>query len=217
MTDVSLILTVLPHFALAAGMTAALSGLAICLGLLVAAALAAARLWGGWAVRAMAAAYISVVQGTPCLVHLFLIWFGAPLLGWQISAFGAGVLGLGLNGAAYMAEAMRAAVLAVPIGQSEAARALGLPPLVRLRLVILPQAARLALPPLGAQAVALVKTSALVGAISVVELTQVAQRFIGSTYRPFLMTVLAGVFYLALIAALRAATAWAGRRLAVPG
>lgn len=201
--DIGLIARLLPHFLQAAGLTLLISALALALGLTVAAGIAAARLSPSRVLRLLGAAYVSLVRGTPCLIQLFLIYFGGPQVGITLGPFAAGVIGLGLNIAAYMAEAIRGAILAVDRGQSEAARSLGFSRGQAMRRVILPQAARLMIRPLGVNAIALVKGSSLVATISVVELTYTAQRLIGSTFRPFEVFGIAALLYLVIIHALR--------------
>jgi polar amino acid transport system permease protein len=143
--------------------------------------------------------YVSLFRGTPCLIQLFLIFFGGPQIGLQLNPFEAGVIGLGVNIGAYMAEAIRGAILAVDRGQQEAARSLGLSKTQSLVKVVLPQAACLMIRPLGVNTIALIKGSSLVSAISVVELTYTAHRYIGSTYRPFEIFFMAALFYLLIV------------------
>jgi polar amino acid transport system substrate-binding protein len=141
--------------------------LAIPLGL----ALALARLYGGPAARLVAHAYVEVFRGTPVLLQLFILYYGfAPIV--HLSALSAAILGLGLNYGAYEAEVHRAALQAIPVGQSEAASALGLSRAQSLRLVLLPQALRTALPAMTNDLIALLKDSSLVSVITVVELTK---------------------------------------------
>jgi polar amino acid transport system substrate-binding protein len=133
--------------------------------------LAVARIFGGKMTSALAAVYVEVFRGTPVLLQLYVLYFGlAPLV--RLGAFEAATLGLGLNYAAYEAEVHRGALLAVPRGQAEAARTLGLAPFQVLRYVLFPQAFRNALPALTNDFVALLKDSSLVSVITVVELTK---------------------------------------------
>ena len=197
--DFSLIQRVFPFFVDAALVTAQLSVLAFLLGLLVAALVTAARMSDIAALRFAGAAYVSVFRGTPCLIQLFILYFGGPQIGINLEPFSAGVIGLGLNIAAYMAEGMRGAILSVDRGQAEASRSIGFGRWQTMRRVVLPQAARLMIRPLGVNTVALVKGTALVSTISVVELTYTAQRFIGSTYRPFEIFGIAALLYMVMV------------------
>ena len=133
--------------------------------------LAVARGFGSRGLAFLAAAYVELFRGTPVLLQLYVLYFGlAPLV--RLGPFEAAVLGLGLNYAAYEAEVHRGALLAVPLGQSEAARALGLSSFQALRHVLLPQSLKNALPALTNDFVALLKDTSLVSVITVVELTK---------------------------------------------
>lgn len=213
--DVELLLRVYPFFLQAALVTIQLSVLSIALGLVCGALGALARLSQFCALRFVGAAYVSVIRGTPALIQLFILYFGGPQIGIQLDAFTAGVIGLGVNIGAYMTETIRGAIIAVDRGQTEAARTLGMSRGQAMRNVILPQALRLMIRPLGVNINAQIKGTALVAAISVVELTYTAQRYIASTYKPFEMFLLAGVIYLAIISATGAAIAWLDRRVAI--
>ena len=197
--DIELILKVYPYFLEAAVVTIELSVLTVLLGLICGALAAAARMSRFRLLRVIGAVYVSVFRGTPALIQLFLLYFGGPQIGIQLDAFEAGVIGLGLNIGAYMAETMRGAIVSVDGGQTEAARTLGLSRAQAFRKVTLPQAMRLMIRPLGVNINAQIKGTALVAAISVVELTYTAQRYIGSTYKPFEMFFLAGVLYIIII------------------
>jgi polar amino acid transport system permease protein len=200
--DFGLIVRVFPFFLEAAWVTVQISVLSLLLGLVMAGLGAAARLSRSWPLRAVGTAYVSLFRGTPCLIQLFILYFGGPQIGINLDPFTAGVIGLGLNIGAYMTESIRGAMLAVERGQAEAARCLGLSRRQATLSVVLPQAARLMIRPLGVNAVGLVKGSALVSAISVVELTYTAQRYIGSTYKPFEMFAIAAVLYIVIITAM---------------
>ncbi|WP_430443305.1 MAG: amino acid ABC transporter permease [Pseudomonas piscis] len=201
--DLTLIQRTLPFFLEAAWITVQVSLLALVLGLLIAVVLVAARLCTSFILRCLARLYISVFRGTPCLVQLFLIYFGGPQIGLELEPFSAGVLGLGLNIAAYMAESIRGAIANVDPGQEEAARSIGFSRGQTLWLITLPQTAKLMIRPLGVNAVALIKGSALVSTISVVELSYTAQRFISSTYKPFEIFMVSAVLYIVMVYAVR--------------
>lgn len=139
----------------------------------------------------------------PCLVQLFIIYFGGPQIGIELEPFAAGVIGLGLNIAAYMAESIRGAISNVDPGQEEAARSIGFGRSQTLWFITLPQAAKLMIRPLGVNAVALIKGSALVSTISVVELSYTAQRFISSTYKPFEIFMVSALLYIVMVYSVR--------------
>lgn len=214
--DIDLMLRVYPFFLEAAWVTIQLSVLTIALGLICGMLGAAGRLSRLAVFRYIAAAYVSFFRGTPALIQIFLLYFGGPQVGIQLDAFEAGVIGLGVNIGAYMAETMRGAIIAIDKGQIQAARTLGMSRFQAFRMVTLPQALRLMIRPLGVNINAQIKATALVAAISVVELTYTAQRYIGSTYKPFEMFLIAGILYLIIITASGKAIAYLDRRVRLP-
>jgi polar amino acid transport system permease protein len=210
--DFDLMLRVYPFFLEAAWVTIQLSVLTTILGLTCGTLGAMARLSRLRIFRVLGAIYVSVIRGTPALIQLFILYFGGPQIGLQLDAFTAGVIGLGVNIGAYMTETIRGAIIAIDKGQTEASRTLGLSRVQTMRYVILPQAARLMIRPLGVNINALIKGTALVAAISVIELTYTAQRFIGSTYKPFEMFMISGALYMIIIYATGRGIAWLDRR-----
>ncbi|MEP3438934.1 MAG: amino acid ABC transporter permease [Hoeflea sp.] len=213
--DTELIVRVFPYFIEAAWITVQLSVLSMLLGLTCGALGAAARLSRSPVLRFIGATYVSVIRGTPALIQIFILYFGGPQVGIQLDAFEAGVLALGFNIGAYMTETMRGAIISVDKGQNEAARTLGMSRFQTFRSVTLPQAMRLMIRPLGVNINALIKGTALVAAISVVELTYTAQRYIGSTYKPFEMFFLAGSIYMVIIYVTGLGVSWLDRRAAL--
>ncbi|TMA41263.1 MAG: ABC transporter permease subunit [Deltaproteobacteria bacterium] len=161
----------LPLFLRGAALTVVVSVLAMALAVLGGLGLCLARRYGGRMWRAAAGTYVEVFRGTPVLLQLYVIYYGlAPLL--TLDAFTAAVVGLGLNYAAYESELYRAGLDAVPVGQTEAALALGMSRRLALRRIVLPQALRVALPGMANDFIALLKDSSLVSVITVVELTK---------------------------------------------
>lgn len=146
-------------------------------------------------IRLLFRAFEWLFMGTPLLLQLFLIYFGLVQIGIDLPAFVAGVIGLGLHFAVYNSELIQTAIVAVDKGQMEAARTLGLSRNQALRKIIIPQAVRTVVPPIGNNLIALLKDSALVSVIGVSELTLSAQLAIGRTYRPFEFYVLVAIFY----------------------
>ncbi len=197
--DLALIAKVWPFFANAAVITVQVSALAIVLGLVLGFSAALSSLSRNRFLHGTARAYVSVFRGTPALIQLFLLYFGGPQIGIQLAPLEAGVIGLGINIGAYMCESIRGAIISIDKGQMEAGRCLGLGHGRVMRRVILPQAARLMVRPLGVNAIALIKGSAIVSTISVVELSYTAHRYISSTYKPFEMFILASIFYLVIV------------------
>lgn len=208
-------LRVFPFFVEAALVTLELTALALLLGLVAAALAAAGRMSRSAILRALGTVYVSLFRGTPCLIQLFVLYFGGPQIGINLDPFAAGVIGLGLNIGAYMAESIRGALVAVDRGQAEAARTIGFSRFQTVRKVVLPQAARLMIRPLGVNTVALLKGSALVSTISVVELTYTAQRFIGSTYKPFEIFGVAALLYMIMVYAVARVVDLLDKRFAI--
>ena len=154
-----------------AAITLIVSLLAMALAVPLGLALAVGRLYGPTPIRWLTQAYVELFRGTPVLLQLYLLYYGfAPVV--HLSALSAAVLGLGLNYGAYEAEVHRAALGSIPIGQSEAAASLGLTRWQSLRLVLLPQSLRTALPAMTNDLISLLKDSSLVSVITVVELTK---------------------------------------------
>lgn len=159
------------QFVAAALVTLKISFLAFLLAVPIGILLAVARVYGHPVVAVLARIYIELFRGTPVLLQLFVLYYGlAPY--YSLGPMEAAVLGLGLNYGAYEAEVYRGALLAIPRGQTEAAKALGMGPTQILRHVLLPQALRLALPPMTNDFVSLLKDSSLVSVITVIELTK---------------------------------------------
>ena len=161
-------------------------------------AVALARVSRSRALRAAAAVYIKVVQGIPLLILLFLVFFGANIMGLQVSAWTAAAIGFALYGSAFLAEIWRGCIQAVPMGQWDAASALGLPRLARLRLVIVPQAARIAVAPTVGFLVQLLKSTSLASVIGFTELTRTAQIVNNVTFQPLAVFGMVAALYFAL-------------------
>ncbi|WP_127113322.1 amino acid ABC transporter permease [Shimia sediminis] len=152
-------------------------------------------LYAPWLIRQPFRLIEWLFMGTPLLLQLFLIYFGLVQIGIDLPAFVAGIIGLGLHFAVYNSELIQTAILSVDKGQMEAARTLGLSRTEALRKVVVPQAVRAVIPPIGNNMIALLKDSALVSVIGVSELTLSAQRVIGRTYRPFEFYLMAAACY----------------------
>lgn len=136
--------------------------------------------------RYLAAAYIDVIRGTPLLVQTFIVFYGLPsLIHRPIPAYFAAVLALSVNSGAYVGEIVRSGIQSIDRGQWEAASSLGLSGYQTMRYIILPQAFRRILPPLGNEFIALLKDSSLVSVIALEELVRKGQLIIGRTFRPF--------------------------------
>ena len=175
-------------------LTLLIMGLSLVLGLVV----ALARMTRIRTLRAISTLYVEVIRGTPCLLQLIYIYYVLPAFGIRFPAFTAGVIGLTINYAAYLSEVYRAGIEAVGKGQLEAAQALGMSRSLMMRLVILPQALRIILPPLGNFFISLFKDTALVSTITVRELLYEGQLLSISTFQYFSILTIVGAIYLAL-------------------
>ena len=169
-------------------------------GLLLGVLAAVARTSSHAVLRSVAGAYVWIIRGTPLLVQILFMYFALPVLvpGLNLPDFAAAVVALGLNVGAYNAEALRAGLLAVPRGQTEAAKALGLGRTHVFLDVVFPQAFKISLPPLVSNFVALLKDSSLAYAIGVVELTNVGNRIQSATFQPIATLTTVAVTYLLL-------------------
>ena len=150
------------------------------------------------AVRQASAFYIWFIRGTPTLIQIFIVYFGLPQLGLRMSPFVAGVLALGFNGGAYIAEIVRAGLSAIPKGQMESSAALGMSRFQIMSRIILPQVFRIILPPVTNEAITMLKNTSLLSTITVVELTLYSQTIIATTFRPFEFYIATAVIYLVM-------------------
>ena len=165
------------------------------LGMVLALVVALAKLSSVRVVRAVGTLYVSIIRGTPLLVQLFIIFYALPYAGLMIDPFPSAVVALSLNVGGYAAESIRGAILAVPQGQWEAATTIGMDYPTTLRRIILPQAARIAVPPLSNTFISLVKDTALASLVMVMELLAVAQRAATPTYDFLTLYVEAALLY----------------------
>lgn len=178
--------------------TILLSALAFVFGGIVGGMVALTRISPLPPLRWVATIYIQVVQGTPLLVILFLIYFGLPVLGIKVSPIVAATTSMTIYVAAYLGEIWRGAIQAVPREQWEAAECLALTRTQRMASVILPQAVRIATPPTVGFLVQIVKNTSLVSVVGFVELTRSAQLVNNSTFQPFIVYSIVAAIYFAL-------------------
>jgi polar amino acid transport system permease protein len=164
--------------------------------------------------RFAAIGWIQAVQGTPLLGLLFLAFFGLPLFGWDVPRWAAAMAALSVYGSAFLADIWRGAVEAIPSGQWEASAALGLTRWRQLRLVVLPQAFTIAIPPTVGFLVQLIKNTSLASVVGVVELSREAQLVNGATFAPFLVYGCVCVLYFVLCYPLTACSRALEARLA---
>ena len=171
-------------------------------------AVALARTSDSPALQRLATGFIQIFQGTPLLMQLFLVFFGAPVLGFEISPWVAAGVALVLNTSAFLGEIWRGSIQAIPRGQWEAADALGLSYAVRMRKVVLPQAWKIALPPTVGYMVQVIKGTSLAAIIGFTEITRAGQIINNATFQPLIVFSVVGAIYFALCWPL---SFWAGR------
>ena len=197
--DPSIIIKYLPLFLKGVFLTVEISFLAILIGMPIGILAAVARTSRFKILNLVGAVYVEVFRNTPLLIQIFIIFFGLPGLGIKLSPYISGLTALVLYVGAYNAEVIRSGLEAVPRGQIEAAKSLGLTGVQTFLYIILPQAFQISLPALGNNWVALVKNSSLVSVIGMVELTWVTFDLNALTFRSFELFGAATIFYLILI------------------
>ncbi len=165
--------------------------------------------------RIPAALYVDFMRGTPLLLQLFYIYYGLPAFGIRFEAFQAGALGLSMNYSAYLAEVYRAGIQAIPTGQREAAQSLGMSGMLVMRRIVLPQAVRIVIPPLGNYFIALFKDSALVSVIAVIDLLRAGELMAASTFKYFQIFTLVALIYLGISYPASLLVTWSERVLRI--
>ena len=193
--------------------TVPLTILSFVLGIGVGFLAALARLFAPWPVAAVVRFYVWIIRGTPLLVQLFLIFYGLPSIGIVLDAFPAALIGFTLNVGAYTSEIIRAVLSAVPKGQWEAAYSIGMTWAQAMWRTILPQASRIAVPPLSNTFISLVKDTSLAAAITVPELFRAGQRIVATTYEPLILYVEVALIYLVVSSILSTLQARLEKRL----
>ena len=183
------------------------------IGLVIALGIALMRLSGNRVVSGIARFYVSVIRGTPLLVQLFVIFYGLPSLGLVIDPWPSAIIAFSLNVGGYGAEIIRAAILSVPKGQWEAGYTIGMSRGTTLRRVILPQAARVSVPPLSNTFISLVKDTSLASLILVTELFRVAQQIAAFSQEFMLLYLEAALIYWLFCLVLSGAQARLEKRL----
>lgn len=175
----------------------------IVLGLAFGLGLALARLYGTRLLRTAAVAFIDVFRAIPVLVLLVVVYYALPFVGIRLSPFAAAATSLSLVAAAYSAEIFRAGILAVPNGQFEAARALGLRPLPMMARVVLPQAVRIVIPPITSNSINVLKDTALASVVAMPDLLKQATQAQALAANPTPLITAAGIYLLMLLPMVR--------------
>ena len=215
MFDFRLIIESIPFLVKGAVYTVQVSVLAIVFGLVLGWMFGLVAVSGVRWLRAIAWGYVQFIRGTPLLVQIFLIYFGLPTLGINIPPYWSGVIALGLNSAGFQAEIVRAGIESIDRGQTEAARSIGMSRFQTLLFILVPQTIRRVIPPLTNELITLTKSSSLLSAIAVLELTHAGQAIIARTFAPFEIYAAVAVLYLVLIAVLSRGSALLERRVFV--
>jgi His/Glu/Gln/Arg/opine family amino acid ABC transporter permease subunit len=213
--DWSILVTWAPEFVQGAIATLWISFFSLLLALVVGLLIGLMRIAHSKVISSIAKFYVDLIRGTPVLIQIFAIYFGLPFFGVRLPAQLAGVLALGLNSGAYIAEMIRGSLEAVEKGQMEAARSLGMSNSQAMRRIILPQTFRVVIPPITGEYNSLVKGSSLLAVISIGELTRVGQRIIGLTFRPVEAWVPVAAIYFLINFIITSLTNELERRLAV--
>ncbi len=190
-----------PYLLEGAWTTIWLSVVVMTLGLLLGLLAAIMNMSRSRALQCVAGFYLWIMRGTPLLVQLIIIYTGLPQVGIKLNVVESALLGLSLNEGAYLSEIIRAGILSVPKGQFDAARALGMEYATLMRVVVLPQAARVIIPPLGNNFNGLLKTTSITSVISMEELLRRSQMLIQVDFRVLEIFVVAALYYLVMITA----------------
>jgi polar amino acid transport system permease protein len=212
--DPDFVVRATPYIVGGAGVTIVVCVASISLAVVLAVLGAVGRLSTNPYINATASLYVSAVRGTPLLVQIYFIYFGLPQLNIILPAVPAGILALGFNYGAYMTEIFRAGIQAVPRGQTEAALALAMPDTLIRRRIVLPQAIRIVIPPIGNEFIAMLKDSALISVIAVPELLWRADRVGRNALQPIAGLLIAAAVYWILTIAFSFVQTRLERRLA---
>lgn len=212
--NVDLMINSLPLLIAGAGITIQITAISVGLGLVIGMFVGIARISNVKLLRWLAAVYIDFLRGTPLLVQIFLIYFALPvILGQRVDPFIAAITACGINSGAYIAEIFRAGIQAIDEGQMEAGRSLGMTWVQTMRYIIVPQAFKNIVPPLGNEFIALLKDSSLVSVIGFEELTRRGQLIIARTYGSLEIWISVAIIYLVMTLTISRLVAYLEKRL----
>ena len=213
--DFSLIWNPLPLLLAGAGVTIEITAIAVGLGFVFGLITSVCRLSGVKILNILAVCYVNIIRGTPLLVQIFLIYFALPMIiGERINPFVAAVAACSVNSGAYVAEIFRAGIQSVDKGQMEAGRSLGLSWMQTMRYIILPQAFKHVIPPLGNEFISMTKETSLVSVIGFEELTRRGQLIIAKTYGSFEIWLTVAFIYLVMTFTIAQLVSYLERRFA---
>lgn len=213
--DFSLIWNSLPLLLAGAGVTIEITAIAVGLGFIFGLITSVCRLSGVKVLQVIAVCYVNIIRGTPMLVQIFLIYFALPMvIGERINPFVAAVAACSINSGAYVSEIFRAGIQSVDKGQMEAGRSLGLSWMQTMRYVILPQAFKHVIPPLGNEFISMTKETSLISVIGFEELTRRGQLIIAKTYGSFEIWLTVAAIYLVMTLTIARLVSYLERRFA---
>ncbi len=207
----------LPNLLEGLNITLLLTFISISIGLVIGITLALGRVYGNKIISSFCIGYIEIIRGTPLLVQLFLIYFGLPSIGINMTPLSAALLGLSLNSGAYQAEYLRGSVQSIPSGQMVAARTLGMTKLKSIQNIILPQALRISIPAWSNELIYLLKYTSIAYLITVEELTAEGFFIAAKSYKYIEIFVIIAIIYLVLTVVFTAIIDIIEKRLKIPG
>ncbi|MBQ2246604.1 MAG: amino acid ABC transporter permease [Selenomonadales bacterium] len=211
--DFSVVFKVLPLLLEGAAVTVEITALSVGFGFIIGMLVGVARLAKMRPLKWLAMIYIDFIRGTPLLVQIFLIYFALPMItGTRIDPFFAAITACSINSGAYIAEIFRAGIQSIDKGQIEAGRSLGLNWFQTMRYVVMPQAFKRVIPPLGNEFIAMLKDSSLVSVIGFEELTRRGQLIIAKTYSSFEIWMAVAILYLIMTLTISRLVAYLERR-----
>lgn len=214
--DMNLVINSFPLLLIGAGVTIQITVLSTAIGFVIGLLVGVARISNLRVLRMLAEVYVEFFRGTPLLVQIFLFYFALPVItGQRIDPFIAAISACGINSGAYVAEIFRAGIQSVDDGQMEAGRSLGMTWLQTMRYIIVPQAFKRVIPPLGNEFIAMLKDSSLVSVIGFEELTRRGQLIIAKTYGSFEIWMSVAVIYLVMTLTISRFVAYLERRYRV--
>jgi polar amino acid transport system permease protein len=194
-----------------------LTFISILIGLVIGIALALGRIYGNKIISGICIGYIEIIRGTPLLVQLFLIYFGLPSLGVNMTPLSAALLGLSLNSGAYQAEYIRGSIQSIPYGQMVAARTIGMNKIQSIKNIILPQALRISIPAWSNELIYLLKYTSIAYLITVQELTAEGFIIAAKTYRYIEMFIIIAIIYLVITVLFTSIIDIVENKLRIPG
>lgn len=208
-----------PLFLTGLKLTVSISVLAILIGMVIGFITCLFRISNNIILKAISGIYVWIIRGTPMIVQAFIVYFGMPQViqkfvpGFKIDSYSAGLITLSLNAGAYLSEVFRGGLIAIPKGQSEAARSLGLSKAKTMLKVILPQAVKISIPSMVNQFIITIKDSSILSVIGLADLVNRAKVYVGSSYQFFATYTVVALYYLIVISILMVISTYLEKRL----